>query len=118
MKILKPEEIKEFITEATKENLTFCKNTKYYGIYKEGELVGFSGVLRYKNKTIFKNHWIKPKHRKKGYFKEMLDFLLNEYKGKIEATCTKMSINEYKKGGFKEIKKFKNGCVKVEYENL
>lgn len=111
-------DIELIIPLGEKEGLSFCNNTKYYGLYKNGILVAISGILSYKNKYIFKNHYVFTNERGKGYFKEMLNFLLSNYKGKIEATCTKMSIREYLKRGFKPIKKFKNGCIKVEYENL
>lgn len=111
-------EIRQYFEAGKKEQLTFCNNTQYFAIFEGDIMVGFTGILKYANKTIFKNHYVLPEHRGKGYFKTMLRYCLDNYKGLIEATCTKMSINQYISLGFEPIKQFKNGCVKVRLENI
>jgi len=111
-------DLKQLEPLAKKEGLIFCKNTKYIGYFKENELVGFSGYLEYKNKTVFKNHFVLPEYRRQGIFSEMFTYLFDKTKVPIEATCTKMSINHYLKKGFRIFNSYKNGCKKVRYENI
>ncbi len=104
-----------------KAGLIFCKSTIYFGIFDDDCMVGYAGVILYKNKIIDKNIYIYPQYRGRGYFKYFLDWRKNFAKEKnikkIEATCTKMSINEYLKRGFETKEKYKN-CTKVIHENI
>jgi predicted acetyltransferase len=101
----------ERVEESKRSNLCFNNNTDYYLLLKDNVEVGFTGFQYYKDKVVFKNHYIYNEYRGKGYFKEMLDISIdmikkNGYK-KIEATCTKMSINEYIKRRAVIIKEYK-----------
>jgi predicted acetyltransferase len=112
-------DIKEYIKEAQNYGLLFSNKTNLYALYIENKIVGFTGIIFYKEKAIFKNHYILKEHRGNGYFKQLLDFSLKKTKDKkiIEATCTSMSINEYLKRGFKIIQTYRL-YKKVRYENL
>jgi len=114
-------DINEYFVEAKKSGLVFCKSTNLYGLFVEGELVSFSGIIIMPKKAIFKNQFVPKKYRGRGYFKRMLDFRLQLCKklqiNIIEATCTPMSIKEYLKRGFKVVKQYKV-YTKVRYENL
>lgn len=114
-------DIESYKSEAIKSGLVFCKNGIFYGLYNNNELLAFTCILFYKNKAIFKNHYVPEKNRGKGYFKILLDFsikICKELNIKIvEATCTKMSIKEYYKRGFIDKKKFKY-YTKVRNENI
>jgi N-acetylglutamate synthase-like GNAT family acetyltransferase len=114
-------DINKYFIEAKKSGLIFCNSTSLYGLYIENELVAFTGIIITKNKAIFKNHFVPKKYRGKGYFKILFQFSINLVKKlhikTIEATCTKMSIHEYLKFGFKPIKQYKL-YTKVRYENL
>lgn len=114
--------IDSFILDAKKDDLIFCKNTEYYGIYNNGILMGFGGILKYRKKVIFKSIYVIPKYRRQGIFKNLLTFLiktaLNNGINIGEANCTQMSINELKNRGFIEVKKYNNGVIKVKNENL
>lgn len=114
-------EIEIYKNEAKKTGLVFCKNTIYYGLYNDNELLAFTGILFYKNKAIFKNHFVPYINRGKGYFKILLNYSIEICKNLnykiIEATCTKMSIKEYYKRGFVDIKKYKH-FIKVRNENI
>lgn len=105
--------------EAEKCGLCFCKSTTLFGLFIDNELVAYTGIIFQKNKAIFKNHYVPDQYRGKGYFKKLLDFSLEVTKDKkiIEATCTKMSLNQYIKSGFKVIKQYKL-YTKVRYENI
>ena len=94
-------DILKYKKEVEKCGLVFCKSTQYFGIFDNSEMVGFMGIILYKNKIVHKNIYIFPMFRGKGYFKFCLDWCI-QYAEKlnifvIEATCTKMSIKEYLK---------------------
>lgn len=114
-------DINEYLNDAKKSGLTFCKKTILYGLFIDNKLKAFTGILLSKNKAVFKNHFVPEKNRGNGYFKVLLDFSIKICKQLnikvIEATCTKMSINEYYKRGFKEVKKYKY-YTKVRNENI
>lgn len=114
-------EVEIYKKEAEKCGLVFCKNTILYGLYSDNELLAFTGILLYKNKAIFKNHYVPKINRGKGYFKILLNFSIDICKKLnikiVEATCTKMSINEYYKRGFVGIKEYKH-FTKVRNENI
>lgn len=105
------EDFSSHLKDAKKSGLVFCSKTKYYGLFKESNMVGFTGILPYKNKWVFKNDFVLNDHRGKGYHKEMMNFRLNLAKQNgiklVEATCTKMSLSNYIKFGFKITKEFK-----------
>lgn len=102
---------------AEKEDLVFCDKTEYIGYYLNDKLVGFSGYIEYKNKVIFKNHFVVPEYRRRGIFTEMFNYLMSIFTKPIEATCTDMSINLYLKNNFKIIKTYKK-FKKVRNENI
>ena len=85
------------------------EGANYYFYVADGEVVGFHGVIIYTNKVISQMNYVLSGHRGKGYFKQMLDkhMKLAVNKLSIEATCTKMSIREYLKRGFKPVKQYK-----------
>jgi GNAT superfamily N-acetyltransferase len=113
--------IEPYKKSALKSGLTFCAKTNYYGLFKENELMAFTGVLISSEKIIFKNHYVLPNYRGNGYFKMLLDFSIELSRilnvKKIEATCTDMSIKEYLKRGFRQEKKYKK-YTKVVHENI
>jgi len=101
------DEIIQYKKLAEQSGLCFAKNTIYFANYNNGNLVGFFGIIQFKNKIIIKNIFIFETYRGNGYFKEMLDFAVSQSHGKkIEATCTEMSIKEFVRRGFKLVKKY------------
>lgn len=114
-------EIETHKKEAEKCGLIFCKKTVYYGLYIENKLMAFTGILIFKNKAIFKNHFVPEINRGKGYFKTLLNFSLDIVRHInikiVEATCTKMSIKAYLDKGFKIVKEYKH-YTKVRHENI
>ena len=117
-------EIEKYNCEVKKYQLCFCEKTKYFGLFEDDDILGFFGIIILKNKVIFKNDYILEKHRGKGYYKYMMNYRMFLAKNtglkdvKIEATCTKYSINTYLKYGFKIVQEYKNGCKKVIYEDI
>lgn len=103
--------IDKYVNDAKKSGLIFCNKTTLYGLYVNNEIAAFTGIIFYKNKAIFKNHYVPIKNRGNGYFKTLLEFSINlclEMKiNVIKATCTKMSLNQYLKKGFIIIKQYK-----------
>ena len=107
--------------DAEKSGLVFCKSVKLYGLFVDNKLQAFTGILLYKNKAIFKNHYVPKINRGKGYFKILLNFSIDICKKLnikiVEATCTKMSIRAYLDKGFTIVKQYKN-YTKVRHENI
>lgn len=105
--------------EAEKAGLSFCKSTKMYGIFIDNELAGYAGFILKKEKAVLKSVFVLNQFRGQGLFKKLVDFQIEQTKHKkvIEATCTKMSIKEYLKRGFKIVQEYKH-YTKVRNENL
>lgn len=119
----KKKEIDKHIQEAKKSNLVFNKSTEYFVIVdKNGKIIGMSGLMLFKNKAIFKNDFVLKQYRGNGYFKKMVNFRINYCKNrgikKLEATCTPMSYRYYRAVGFEPVTYYKNGCIKVIYEDI
>lgn len=118
---IKYSEIEKYSHICKKEYLVFCKKTKYFGYYQDECLLGFTGILLYKNKCIFKNHYVFKPFRNRGIFRKLFDFSIDyAIKSKImtvEATCTNSSIKLYLENNFTIIKTYKK-YKKVRYENI
>ena len=111
-------DVRPYKLAAEVSGLVFSSTTKYFGLYNDSVLQAFCGVLYFKNKVVMKNVFVLPQYRGLGYFKELVNYRLKLFAHKtIEATCTKMSSKYYKELGFKEIKLYKNGCVKFTKKN-
>jgi len=89
-------QIDSFLPEAKKAGLIFCNSTEYYAFYHDEQIVAITGLVWYKNKVVFKNSFVLPKHRGCGIYKNLFDFRLQLAKSRnirtIQATCTKMSL--------------------------
>lgn len=85
----------------------------YYGLFKDNVLVSIINIVE--NKYYIKTHcnYTFPEYRKKGYFTELLKYILKIYNDKtIKADCLVSSYKIYAKLGFnqkkeKQFKKFK-----------
>jgi hypothetical protein len=114
-------DIEKYVNDAKKSGLLFCNKTILYGLYIHDEIVAFTGIIFYKNKAIFKNSYVPIQNRGNEYYKTLIEFRIILCKNLgikvIEATCTKMSINEYLKRDFKIIKQYKL-YTKVRHENI
>ena len=97
---------------AKKAGLSFSKNAKIFVIKQENEIVGFTAILFYQRKVVFKNHFVLPEHRGKGIFKFMFDYSCNYTKKHeiyiVEANCSSMSLPHYLKNGAKIVKQYKD----------
>ena len=104
------------IEAAKKEGLGFCKNTVLYGCFLDNEIIGFTGILWFKNKAVFKNHFVLPKYRRNKIFTKMLIFCIDIVKIRqvklIEANCFASSISAYLALGGKIVKTF-NNCKRI-----
>jgi hypothetical protein len=99
-----------------KEKLGFCKNTELFGCFDNSNFVGFTGILWYQNKAVFKNHFVFVDKRKQGIFTFMLQYSINRVKNTkiklIEANCLPNSVPAYLKIGGKIVKTFGN-CERI-----
>lgn len=99
--------------ELKKEMRDFCytDKTSYFKLMVDNQVIGFTGFIVYKNKLVFKNSFIHPDHRRKGYFAQIQDFRIDKARKVgvkfIEATCTKMSLPDYIKRGASVLKEYK-----------
>ena len=107
--------------DAQKSGLTFCRNTELYGVFEGGEIRAFTGLLFYRNKVVFKNHYVLRAFRSQGYFRKILEWSISQANNRnirtIEATCTPSSLKEYLNQGFVIVRKYKK-VTKVRYENI
>lgn len=100
--------------EMQQEGLLFSNNTKYIGIIDGNELVSVGGVIEYKNHILIKSLYTVPSHRGKGYFKTILNDIMNMYSNKtMKAACTKYSIRFFLRRGFEVAREYKNGITDV-----
>lgn len=112
-------ELNHLIEKGKKEDLCFSQRTKYLAYKKNGEIVCMGGYIENKLIITVKNLYVPENHRGNGYFKEMLTYIMNIDKSKTyNAKCTKYSIKEFLKRGFKVKKTYKNGIQEVIYENI
>jgi len=119
LKISLVEITEEMKKTGEKNGLVFCSKTVYYGVFKKNIMVGFFGLLIGSNILTIKNIYVNEEHRGNGYFKYMLNEIINvNTKKNIKATCTKYSIKHFLKKGFAVIENYKNGCTGVIYEIL
>lgn len=96
--------IQPYIAQTKKEGMAgYSNKANYYGCYIDNQLVGFASIQFYNKKAKFNNTYVFKEFRRKGYFKELLDFRIKEAKSNgcthIVAACTKMSLPEYIKRG-------------------
>lgn len=115
--VITADEIKAIKKDCEKEGLIFNNTTEYHKVMAGGQWVGITGFMWYANKAVFKNHFIFPKYRGQGFFKEVLDLSIDYARRKnlhlVEAICTPMSIKEYKKRGAVVVKEYANSCTKI-----
>jgi GNAT superfamily N-acetyltransferase len=108
--------IEPYVVAGRREGLAFSNSTQYYGWFENGELVGFTGIVPYRDYIKAKNHYVLPEYRRRGLFKQMLDWTIREAQKLgcryIEATCTEKSLPEYLKRGAGIIQHYKT-CTKV-----
>jgi hypothetical protein len=100
-----------------KLGLSFSVLTHYYGCFRDGKLVGVTGILWYQKKAVFKNHYVFPEFRNTGVFNSLFEhsvILVKEKRLKlVEANCSQMSLPLYLKMGATVKKQFKD-WTKVE----
>ena len=114
IKRIELEDLQEFIAISQKEGMAgYDPKAEFYGIFSDdNRIVAYTSILFYgSNKAKFKNHYTEINNRGKGLFKILFNFSINEVKKRgvkrVEATCTKMSINHYLNNGAKVIKEYK-----------
>ena len=113
--------IEPYVEAAESEGLIFRKRTEYQGLYVDGELVGFAGILWQGEKATFKSSYILPAERRKGYHELIEDYryMLAKRRGvkAIEAGCTDMHLPAVLRRGFQITGKTADGIyTKVRLE--
>jgi predicted GNAT family acetyltransferase len=93
------------------------KDTTWFVVYKNLEVLAFAAVKQMKNHAVFTYSFVDKPFRKKGIHKELIKARLEWVKSQniktIKADCTKSSLPNMKDVGFKVVKEFQN-WTKVE----
>ena len=104
--------IEDYKADALKLGLHFCQKTQYWGYYDNAVLAGFTGILWYKHKAVFKNHFVPPAYRLRGIFADLFDYSIYQVRHKkiatIEANCSPSSLPLYLKNGGVIVKQYKD----------
>lgn len=106
-------DISEYIPLTKAEGMAgFSTHAIYYGVFSDmNVLIGFTSIQYYSGKAKFNNHFIFKPFRKKGLFKQLMDYSIMKCRDKgihtIVATCTAMSLPEYLKRGASITKQYK-----------
>ena len=95
---------------ARKEGLYFSGGTELYLANIGEEIVGMCGINWYRDHCKFKNDWVKPECRRRGYWNQMMNLRIQMAMNRncrfIDATCTKIALPGWLKRGAVIIKKF------------
>ena len=90
------EEVEHLLVAGKKSGLCFCSSTEYFGYFHNDELVAMTGLIVYANKLVFKNSFVLEAHRRTGIYRKLFNYRVEVARskgiGKIEATCTRMSL--------------------------
>ena len=114
----------EVIRESFDYGIIPNNNTTYIAIKdSSGSVEAVAGYIVKGKRFWFKGAYTPPEHRGKGNHTKLLVLRMNmalyHYKCKILlANCTKDSLPNFLKHGFKVSNKFKNGITQVIYESL
>jgi predicted acetyltransferase len=107
-------QIQPYEAEMKRAMLTLAGVDFLYGKFVNNSLIGWAGVKATKGKYIYKTAYVLEPFRRQGHYTELLRHLLQHHSDKlIEAVCTPMSYNLYKREGFTTLKVYKNKCKKV-----
>jgi GNAT superfamily N-acetyltransferase len=76
---IKFDEIKKYAAKASKDGVSVkhTPSTIWFGIWDEGQLVGFGGLILKLPKARIKGDWVFPEHRGKGYGQLLTEFRLS-----------------------------------------
>ena len=101
-----------------KAGLYFSPSTQLYLVQDDEKPVGACGIVWFATSCKFKNQYVQPVYRGKGYFRAIMDFSIQEALNRgihvVDATCTLMSVNEYIKRGAVIVHRYKTaGLVRV-----
>ena len=111
------DDIRHFVPRAKSEQLTFAKSTELYAVYLGNKMIGMCGLILHGKSCVFKNAYLSPEYRGKGYYKYMLEERVKLARSKgittITANCTPDSIRSFMNRGFQATKIYKNGVIKA-----
>lgn len=106
------ESIKGFRKLAKKDrvSLSETKNTLWFHIKRDEELMGFCGIFLAKNKARLKGAWLLPQYRGMGNFDFINDCRLKVVKdyGYEKVEVFTLHRNHYTKRGFNLVRETKN----------
>lgn len=110
---------REVIREMDGYPILTDKDTVWFVAHRKLEVIGFGAVKRMKHHAVLTYSYVLPEHRKKGIHKRQLDERISYIKKEgiktMKADCTKSSLPNFQKLGFKVVKEF-NNWTNVEIE--
>lgn len=107
------------IVDAIRDGILFTQSIDYLGYFDGDVLIAFAGY-----KTLSRSAWLKcdyvmPNYRRKGIMTELTKRRLEILRGcNIYANCTPASVGLHIRLGAGIVRTYKNGIVRVVYENL
>lgn len=106
-----PVAIESLRAQAAKERIRFTDKTEMFTLTDEDDkILGFCGIDFQHSKAVFKNDYVLPEYRGNGLWGVMFEYrkLVAQLRGAklIEANCTDMSVNLYKRAGAQVIKEY------------
>lgn len=104
-------------TKTKEDSITLNSNGKFYGFFKNDEIVGIISTAETKNTIRIKQFLVDPAHRKSKVGTALLFWVLEGDK-KFTAFATENSYKLFEKMGFKETKINNNGIRFMEREGI
>ena len=106
-----PDRIDDLRAQAAKERIRFTDKTEMYALTDQSDtILGFCGIDFQHSKAVFKNDYVLPEYRGNGLWGRMFSYrklvALNHGSKLIEANCTDMSVNLYKRAGAQVITEY------------
>lgn len=98
-----PVDISHLFSAGRKEGLLFVDGTLYAAIYENDQAYGYCGIKFRKNDVVFRNLWVAPSHRRRGFGEALIryrkEWAASEGFIKGIAYCTPLSIGLHRKQG-------------------
>lgn len=118
LELVNQKDIQHLIDASKKEGILPSTNVQYMVLKEDDEIKSIGGFIIKGKTALFKGDYTPEPHRKKGYGKKLLNarmyYVVSQSQvRKVNAHCTKMSLNLYKELGFKEVQTYKNGITSV-----
>lgn len=90
------QDIAPFKRDMIRSGLVFGRSTELFKAIDNGVIIGFCGIVWRKTHAKFKDDYVLPEFRRRGYFKGMISIRIQMVKANglqtIKATCTPLAL--------------------------